>query len=160
MKKFVEDVCDAVGRIFATCKLKYDEANKKAIAAQKAANEEMKISEMVDLYPLVAEMLSRAICNINNAIQAPLDFADIMCKIPVRKLHSGLIVWVFRVHLKRGNTYPAEAVRRTLQEELNKLCGIYGFPPLTIRVQFSSDDLAFVAVAFSADVAAINKVQI
>ena len=160
MKKAVESVCDAVGRIFATCKLKYDEANNKAIAAQKAANEEMKICEMVDLYPLVAEMLSRAICNINNAIQPPVDIADIMCNIPVRKLHSGLIVWVFRAHLKRGNTYPAEAVRRTLQEELNNLCGIYGFPPLTVRVQFSHDDVVYIAVAFSSDVAAINQVRI
>ena len=58
-------------------------------------------------------------------------------------------VWSFQYQGRyvKGYGMTAEAVQRILQSELNRLCGVYQYPALTIHVTFGANNVVTIKVA-------------
>jgi len=130
---------------------KWEDANAKALDIQRAQADAQRIEGMLEVYPVVGEMLGKAINNINADIKPVSDLSQIAVGTPIGKTHRGLFVWKFRAHMRRGACDPAAYVNRVLQTELDEITAIYGFPRLCVKIQFAADDIVWIAVAYYSD---------
>ena len=161
--KFVADgIANLIGKAVARCHIDIEQSNAKFREEAKAREyANVAINSSAD-YELIAEMMAEA---INNTV-------DVTHLLPVRnlsqlftqhwfgKIPSGIWAFQYQGYYVKGYGMTAEAVQRILQSELNRLCGVYQYPALTIHVTFGANNVVSIKVAFTNALRAAQKVVI
>ena len=132
---------DFCGRVAASYRRYWDEANKKLAAERQAAQDNATYTNMIQAYPIYADLIGQAINNCADAVglQAVRDYSQLQTVNPVCKAKFGLWAFTFRARRKKYADEPARKVCRVLQAELDALCSC-SYNPVTIELQYQHDN--------------------
>ena len=145
----IDKVANLTGKFAASYRNHWEKANAEARAAAKSAEYANVAAVSREDYEVVGEMMAESINNTADIthLLSIANLSQLFTQPWLGRLACG--VWAFRYQGRytKGYGMTAEAVQRILQSELNRLCGVYQYPALTIHVTFGANNVVTIKVA-------------
>lgn len=144
LKNGTSDFCASVA---AKYRCYVDAANAQARQNAKANAYAMAVNEWYPRYQEISGILTEAINNTAAITHlVPVDNSSQIWCSPWLYRTNG--TWVFWYHalISRGHGMTANGVERILQSELNRLCGIHGYPGSSVHIRIDSDCQVKIAI--------------
>lgn len=149
---FFEDLKNGISDFCASVAAKYrcyvDAANAQARQNAKANAYAMAVDSLTPNYQAISDMLVDAINNTAAITRlVPVDNSSQIWCSPWLYRTNGTWVFLYHALIFRAHGMTANGVERILQSELNRLCGIYGYPRRSVHIRIDPDCQVKIAVS-------------